>query len=727
MSLPAPIPLPVETMAQKMVQARRWLLWRSIPNPGRKPKKVPLYADGQFRGTTDTPEDIASLVTYEEACRVFEANPGKYTGLGFALGPDGTGNVWQGADFDGVGARPMLLKLAEQLPGYRETSPSGDGLHVIGYGPTLFENLPQHEGVEAYCSGRFFTVTMQHVMDSPIVDMGPAVVAYLASLRPKKEPPVPPEFMFSPERPGVSIEDLRSLLERIPVKQLPYFDWFAVQAGVHHQFHDTPEREQAFQLVVEWSKGPPEAPDPRFDGERKLAQKWTSFGKNPKYTAPGAARTIHTVKAFAERYTPLPFQFQPVPGMQEPGGVPGTPGTPGTPQGGNETPFGTVHVSAFMDAPLGTPWLIKGILPAHGLAQCYGDTAVGKTFFVIDLMMHVALGKEWNGRRVCDGNVVYVAAEGVAGARKRLKAYAIHHGVCLDFLPLMVMTQAPNVMDEKNFVLLGQTLASMGQVNLVVIDTLAQTMPGGNENSSEGMGLAIARYTRLVRTLGCTVLLVHHSGKDASKGDRGWSGQKGALDTQFHVESTDGQRVMKITKQKDGEPGPAFPFHLHGVLVGMDADGEAITSCVAVLGTEPTPEKPVPGKPVPGLPEIKGEWRQRVWRHIGEGIRMGLEFQHNEVVQAVFNATPPTSPGKPDRRRDNITRAIRSLVDDNFISYQGTLIGPFNPENRKAAVPDEEFGGEPHAGGAPHPHTGEPHTGEPHMGQMEGFGSDLEK
>jgi primase-polymerase (primpol)-like protein len=70
---------------QRLQTARRWLLWKLVPNPDptKKPRKVPLYCDGTLRrGTLDVPEDVARLGTFEVALEVLDR--GGYSGLGFA-------------------------------------------------------------------------------------------------------------------------------------------------------------------------------------------------------------------------------------------------------------------------------------------------------------------------------------------------------------------------------------------------------------------------------------------------------------------------------------------------------------------------------------------------------------------------------------------------------------------------------------------------------------------
>lgn len=147
-------------LPETMRAARRWLLWRSEPKSdlAKKPAKVPYYVSGMRRhGELDTPADQAHLATFDEALRTLEG--GGYSGLGFALGPDGTGQHWQGIDLDDVPNRPALVLLVDDLPGYTERSPSGTGMHAIGYGRPFDSLISNSSGIEAYAHKRFFTVT----------------------------------------------------------------------------------------------------------------------------------------------------------------------------------------------------------------------------------------------------------------------------------------------------------------------------------------------------------------------------------------------------------------------------------------------------------------------------------------------------------------------------------------------------------------------------------------
>jgi P4 family phage/plasmid primase-like protien len=157
---PAPVPDRYAALPDAMRNAPRWIVWKSIPNrdPSKKARKVPFYVSGVPRnGETDTPIDRAKLAKFDAALAAWAT--GKYTGLGFALGDDGTGNCWQGVDLDHLSARPELNAVGEALTGYTETSPSGDGMHAIGYGAPFAAMGSNATGIEAYSSGRYFTVT----------------------------------------------------------------------------------------------------------------------------------------------------------------------------------------------------------------------------------------------------------------------------------------------------------------------------------------------------------------------------------------------------------------------------------------------------------------------------------------------------------------------------------------------------------------------------------------
>jgi hypothetical protein len=167
-----------DIVPEKMRNAKRWLLWRSEKDKkDHSTRKVPYYADGTFRrGTLDTAEDLRRLETYDVA--VDKLSRGDFTGLGFALGKDGEG-YWQGIDLDDL-SEHKNDKLADKLPGYVEISPSGDGVHAIGYGQYFRnKNRSGEKGWEYYSRAKYFTFTGNVFKNGEIVDLKPFIKRYI--------------------------------------------------------------------------------------------------------------------------------------------------------------------------------------------------------------------------------------------------------------------------------------------------------------------------------------------------------------------------------------------------------------------------------------------------------------------------------------------------------------------------------------------------------------------
>ena len=155
-------------------KAKIWLIWRAVLRADKtKPDKVPYYTNGMPRGTTDTPEDLAQLDTYDAAVAAAAAR-GPDWGIGIALA-----NGWQGIDLDNLDANG-LAGVAKALPGYVEKSPSGKGVHAIGYGREFQTLGSNRSGVEAYAKSRFFTFTGDMIRDSEPVCLADYVENLLA-------------------------------------------------------------------------------------------------------------------------------------------------------------------------------------------------------------------------------------------------------------------------------------------------------------------------------------------------------------------------------------------------------------------------------------------------------------------------------------------------------------------------------------------------------------------
>ena len=225
-------------------------------------------------------------------------------------------------------------------------------------------------------------------------------------------------------------------------------------------------------------------------------------------------------------------------------------------------------------------WKIKGVLPSHGLAVVFGQSGSGKSFLVLDMLQSLALGRDWFGHKVKPCSVTYIALEGEAGLAGRVEAYRIHHGTSSPNIRYMVEPFRLLIADDINDLV--QAIRDAGTGDVVVLDTLSRATPGSDENDSKAMGLIVAAAKMLQELIGGLVLLVHHTGKDAAKGMRGHSSLHAALDCAIEVKRTGDHRQWLVAKSKDGEDGASHSFKVEVLHLGIDSDGETITSCVVV-------------------------------------------------------------------------------------------------------------------------------------------------
>lgn len=242
-----------------------------------------------------------------------------------------------------------------------------------------------------------------------------------------------------------------------------------------------------------------------------------------------------------------------------------------------------------------TAYLVKSVIERGKLIVIYGPAGDGKTFFTADLAGHIAAGIPWRGRRTRAGLVVYVAAEAGASILRRFFAWREHRmGEAREGrTPMAIITRGCNLLNavevEALLLELRAIATEVGMpVALVIFDTLSRSIPGGDENRSEDMTRVIAAADAIRDELAATCLIVHHSGKDGSRGARGHSSLFGASDTVISVI----ERVATVEKSRDGTQGDQFPFALDVVDLGTDSDGDAVTTCIVRhLDDAPAPRR----------------------------------------------------------------------------------------------------------------------------------------
>lgn len=621
-----------------------WLVWRWVQRPGKvKASKVPYYTTGEARkGSQGSDSDRAKMVSFEEA-KAFAIRH-NFPGVGFAFMPE---FGITGLDFDDCVVDGKVDTLVEQLTAgtYTEYSPSGNGVHafVLGAYPDHKDSPPRNPerdkfGCETFQGKGFLTFTGRPTpltedlgdentispISSHVIDYFGTRFVHVRALREKYEGEGKPVFDFSEEQIETYLKGLS--------EDLSYDEWVKVGMAVHHETYG-----EGFALWDEWSSRSPKYTDSAYSLAR-----WESFGVNnsAEYTTMGTVLQMlrqNGVETGLETADASEFEIIP------------------EPKGGR---FNIRSQGEFARQVKPISWLVKNFLPKATLGVLFGESGSGKSFLTYDLCAAIARGMdEWNGKRVKKGRVMYVVAEGEAGYVNRIHAYCHQQGISPDDFDIDYISDlVPNLMEAALITDLIKEIKARGQYDLIVMDTFAQVMAGANENSGEDVGKALAECRRIHHHTGAMVLLVHHSGKDASKGSRGWSGLKGACDVELEVTRSDDDRAVSASKLKDGRDGIQIGFKLHTVVLGEDEDGDDITSCIVEYGEVSARMKAGKGP--------KGAVQKLAFNKAHDLIGLAADTGEISTEELIALMVPEmvVKDGERDQRKGVAARAITSLI-----------------------------------------------------------------
>ena len=151
---------PYPNVPAELKQLRQWLVWREEIRDD-KPTKVPYQVNGKKAKSNNA----STWTDYTTVCKHQE----RFDGIGFVFTP---GDLYTGVDLDnciGEGkVQPWAKKILDRFQGkaYMEVSPSGKGIKIwtLAKLPAdaknkVYIDKSTGEAIEAYNSGRYFTVT----------------------------------------------------------------------------------------------------------------------------------------------------------------------------------------------------------------------------------------------------------------------------------------------------------------------------------------------------------------------------------------------------------------------------------------------------------------------------------------------------------------------------------------------------------------------------------------
>jgi len=307
-------------------------------------------------------------------------------------------------------------------------------------------------------------------------------------------------------------------------------------------------------------------------------------------------------------------------------------------------------------------WLVDGIVERDSTMVLFGEPGHGKSFIAISIAIAVATGITWFGSDVEQGAVFYMAGEGLNGILRRIKAFEIVHKMSTSGAPLAITNGGTALTDKlvaKEVAAVFRKMSKERGVTpaLIIVDTLARHYLG-DENSSEAMGAFIANLDQeLRREWKCAVLIVHHAGKDATRGMRGSSALNGAADSAFQsVKGDDNSIRLFCTKMKEAEPTAPMAFRLQGAdLPIVDKKGNVSTSAAAV-------SIDYTDAPKPGVLD-GGTNQKKFWQGL-----LDLTAEYGERLKAMgYDKNVPRVTLKDLRERTGLERNAFWKVKDGYL------------------------------------------------------------
>lgn len=344
--------------------------------------------------------------------------------------------------------------------------------------------------------------------------------------------------------------------------------------------------------------------------------------------------------------------------------------------------------------PAKTEWLIKHFLPARGVGIVYGKSTVGKSFLVLSLCLKVARGEDFLGHKTRQSGVLYFAAEGQNGMRKRIKAVRDKLGVhapAFQFIGDTLNLMDPAEVDALSIAAIDardEMAIDNLELGLIVIDTTAASMPGGNENAGEDMSVVLQSAQKIGDAANCAVMFIAHPGKNETLGVRGWSGQVGNVDAVYYIACDEEDpllRVGTVQKLKDGEDGERFAYRLEQIQLGIDEDGDAITSAYPVFEDVPNtssrkrkrPEdRPGPAIILRAINQMIDHGQASPAPRVAGAAPDQMAVFRRDIRERALQLGYADPDDTPDAIKRAINRDLSALIAANTIREEGSLVWP---------------------------------------------------
>jgi putative DNA primase/helicase len=312
-------------------------------------------------------------------------------------------------------------------------------------------------------------------------------------------------------------------------------------------------------------------------------------------------------------------------------------------------------------------WLIKGVFPTTGLACVYGDSGAGKSFLCLDLAFAISTGSNWFDHPVKSAPVVYLALEASTGLVQRLNAWKQHRGQELPST-CQILDDDFDLTDPKG---VEQLAAILPPDCVIFIDTLNRASGNADENSSKDMSAILKAAQCLQKSTNGLVVLIHHTGKNASAGPRGHSSLYAALDSCMLVKRLSSSHSWQMVKVKDDQIGKVHLFHLEPLT--FDLNNEEITSCAVVPSLSPVDHSRASSKIGSNQSAVLGAIEQYIQDNATDEDGSPKDNFGIQIAQAINIGSQVLTCSK-DKRSHTSKKCVEQLISKGLLEIQNDLV-----------------------------------------------------
>lgn len=326
--------------------------------------------------------------------------------------------------------------------------------------------------------------------------------------------------------------------------------------------------------------------------------------------------------------------------------------------------------------PTRADWLVEGWFERRSTALVFGPPNAGKSWLALYLAACVARGSSFFGQATQQGKVLYVAAEDPHGIQRRFTAERLNGGnlgTCSLLCDPVNLKEPAAVRELLAAIEIEATL--LGDLALIVVDTLAMAAAGMDENAGSDMNAVLQSCKALAEHTGACVVLLHHQGKDVTKGARGHSSLSAFANSILHVtKAQSGQMQIEHLKQKSGPLGAKAFFSLRPVEIAIE--GDRAESQAVVVPLDRTGIQAVADFSVDLRPPTPREHRAlEVLRALAAKNSGGVRFEEWQDALAAEGIGGKGARQAAYEIRDSLVGKGRISVADKLITVATTATG----------------------------------------------------